>query len=125
MTELSGEPAYRQVANDLRRQIQEGALAAGSRLPSLTQLTATYGASSTVIKAAINELRADGLVVGQQGKGVFVREPNDLTATREGSEGLSLLTDQVKALRVEVQQVNERLAAVEERVGTGKPQRRR
>src|SRR4051794_11401095 len=63
--ELTGEPAYRQVANDLRGQITTGVLPAGAQLPSTTALTQKYGVSATVIKAALNELRVDGLIVGQ------------------------------------------------------------
>ena len=118
MTELSGEPAYQQVANDLRRQIRKGSMPAGTRLPSTSQLMATYGHSSTVIKAAINELRADGLVVGQQGKGVFVRDPSGTEERTEGSDQFRVLMAQVRTLRDEVRQVNKRLAVVEQHVLT-------
>ena len=120
MTELSGEPAYQQVANDLRRQIRKGSMPAGHRLPSTSQLMATYGHSSTVIKAAINELRADGLVVGQQGKGVFVREPSGAGERPTGSDQFRTLMAQVKSLRDEVRHVNERLAVVEQHVLTSR-----
>ena len=120
MTELSGEPAYQQVANDLRRQIRKGSMPAGTRLPSTSQLMATYGHSSTVIKAAINELRADGLVVGQQGKGVFVRDPSEAGDRPAGSDQFRTLMAQVQTLRDEVRQVNERLSAVEQKVGTAR-----
>ena len=118
MTELSGEPAYQQVANDLRRQIRKGSMPTGTRLPSTSQLMATYGHSSTVIKAAINDLRADGLVVGQQGKGVFVRDPRGAGERPEGSDQFRALMDQVRTLRDEVRQVNKRLAVVEQHVLT-------
>jgi DNA-binding GntR family transcriptional regulator len=98
LIELSGEPAYLQVANDLRRQIRKGSMPTGTRLPSTTQLMATYGHSSTVIKAAINELRADGLVVGQQGKGVFVRDPSGAGDRPGGSDQFRVLMAQVQTL---------------------------
>lgn len=121
LTELSGEPAYRQVASDLRRQIRGGKLPAGSQLPSLSQLMTTYNASSTVIKAAINELRTDGLVVGQQGKGIFVREPNAEPDEKSASAEVRALMNEIKALRDEVRQVNERIAAVEEQARAAHP----
>jgi GntR family transcriptional regulator len=74
MTSMSGTPAYVQVAGDLRSQIDRGTLPPGAQLPSSSQLREIYSVSNTVIRDAINELRRSGLVVGQQGKGVFVRE---------------------------------------------------
>src|SRR5580704_13355159 len=68
-----GWPAYQRVAGALRRQIAAGELAVGSAIPSTAQLTALFSVSSTVARAAVAQLRADGLVVGQPGKGVFVR----------------------------------------------------
>ncbi len=73
MTESIGRPAYQQVADDLRRRIAEAELPVGSAIPSTTKLAKAYGVSITVVRAAVAQLRADGLVVGQPGKGVFVR----------------------------------------------------
>src|SRR5437660_1026307 len=73
MADLSGTPAYLQVAADLRKQIAGGSLPVGAQLPSMAQLRELYGVSNTVIRDALNDLRREGLVIGQQGKGVFVR----------------------------------------------------
>lgn len=70
---MSGTPAYVQVAADLRSQIESGVLQPGQQIPSNSQLRSIYSVSNTVVRDAVNELRRDGLVVGQQGKGVFVR----------------------------------------------------
>ncbi|MFD2357315.1 GntR family transcriptional regulator [Nonomuraea ferruginea] len=51
-----------------------GSLAPGTPLPSTTRLAEQYGASLSVVKLAVGVLRTEGLVIGQQGKGVFVRE---------------------------------------------------
>jgi DNA-binding GntR family transcriptional regulator len=112
--ELTGEPAYRQVANDLRRQITTGALPTGAQLPSTTALTRKYGVSATVIKAALNELRVDGLVVGQQGKGTFVRNPSNATSGSDSE--LREIMAHIQALRDDLRQVNERLASLEEQI---------
>ncbi|MGW4662897.1 GntR family transcriptional regulator [Streptosporangium sandarakinum] len=70
---MSGTPAYVRIADDLRAKIRSGELADGAQLPSMSQLRDAYGVSSTVIRSVLAELRNEGLVVGQQGKGVFVR----------------------------------------------------
>jgi DNA-binding GntR family transcriptional regulator len=80
-----GRPAYQRVAEDLRRQIAAGDLPVGSAIPSTAKLTKAYQVSYTVIRAAIGELRAAGLVLGQPGKGVFVRATPDEVAERTSS----------------------------------------
>lgn len=63
------------VVDDLRRQIESGVLPAGTQLPTEPQLEARFGVSRTVVREAIAELRAGGLVAPIQGKGMFVTEP--------------------------------------------------
>ena len=82
MTESIGRPAYQQVADDLRAKIASAEFPVGSAIPSTAELTRTYGVSSTVVRAAVAQLRADGLLVGQPGKGVFVRSTPAAVAER-------------------------------------------
>lgn len=97
MTSMSGIPAYVQVADDLRSQIERGALPPGAQLPSSSQLREIYSVSNTVVRDAINELRRAGLVIGQQGKGVFVR--GTMTADSSTEPELRELQDKVAALQ--------------------------
>ena len=110
MTTMSGMPAYLQVADDLRRQIRTGVLEPGAQLPSMAQLRHQYGVSNTVVRDALNELRRGGLVVGQQGKGVFVR-PTDESATSANDSD-----DDTSALRREVADLQRRVGALESRL---------
>jgi GntR family transcriptional regulator len=121
---LTGQPAYRQVADDLRRQIADGSLAVGSRLPTITQLMARYDVSSTVVKAAINQLKIEGLVIGQQGKGVFVRRRARIEPGSDSPEFAEVMK-QLQTIRADLEELNERLARVEEVVGDGRWSRRR
>ncbi|WP_226367844.1 winged helix-turn-helix domain-containing protein [Pseudonocardia sp. ICBG162] len=80
MTEHTGRPKYLQVADELRRAIRAGSYPVGSELPSTSQLTRTYEVSTTVVRAAVRELRQEGVVQGQPGKAVYVTaEPGDGT----------------------------------------------
>ena len=113
-----GVPAYRQVAEELRRQIAAGELAVGSAIPSTARITALYGVSSTVARAAVAELRAEGLVVGAPGKGVFVRATPSVAAERalsveELGRRLAELQGEVDALRAEVRELRRRVDAAE------------
>lgn len=68
------EPAYLQVARDIREQISSGKLKPGDKLPSFGALCQHYSASSTVIRSAMLVLKAEGLIDGRQGKGVYVTD---------------------------------------------------
>jgi GntR family transcriptional regulator len=70
----SGVPAYRQVAEAIRRQIKAGELPPGAALPSERDLVARFGVSRPTIRDAIKLLRSQGLVVAEHGRGMFVRK---------------------------------------------------
>ena len=59
----------------LGRDIESGVLEPGSRLPTEQQLASRLGVSRNVIREAIAQLRADGLVEARQGVGAFVMAP--------------------------------------------------
>lgn len=69
------QAAYLQVADDIRAQIRAGELLPGDQLPYKRELAVRYKVSGQVIDAAMIVLRAEGLVEGRQGKGVFVVGP--------------------------------------------------
>jgi DNA-binding GntR family transcriptional regulator len=92
-----GLPAYQRVAGDLRNRIAGGELPVGSAIPSTARLIEQYRVSSTVARAAVAQLRADGLVVGQPGKGVFVRATPDAAA--ENAVSVEALGERVDRLR--------------------------
>lgn len=71
---LSDRPVYKQIADWLRDQMDEGRLAAGDRLPSEAELMEMFGRTRTTIRRAIDMLAAEGRVRAQRGVGVFVRE---------------------------------------------------
>lgn len=92
-----GRPEYQRVADDLRQKIAAGDLPVGSAIPSTAKLTDSYEVSYTVIRAAIAQLRAAGLLQGRPGKGVFVRATPDEVAERALS--IDDLATQVAELR--------------------------
>lgn len=67
-------PLHRRLADELRRAIRDGALAAGEAVPSEAELSAAYGVSRGTVRQALAALRAESLIVGGRGaKPVVVR----------------------------------------------------
>jgi DNA-binding GntR family transcriptional regulator len=111
MTDWSGEPAYKQVAEDLREKIREKVLNPEDQLPSMPQLQADYGVSITVVRMAIAELRAEGTLRTHQGKGIFVqRVPGKSAASPEYVN----LAEALNAVREHVHRLDERVAELEQ-----------
>lgn len=75
MTLVPGVPLYHQIAEDLKRQIEAGVLKPGDKLPSTRELREIYSVSETVIRFVMVELKAQSLVYGQPGRGVYVGTP--------------------------------------------------
>jgi GntR family transcriptional regulator len=89
-------PLYRQITDQLRRQIESGELQAGMQVPTEDQLMETYHASRNTVRSALKELTARGLTQTLHGKGTFVSEPvhpivitltSDPKTGRGGGEG--------------------------------------
>ncbi|TDD20753.1 winged helix-turn-helix domain-containing protein [Nonomuraea diastatica] len=118
MVKNTGRPGYLQIADDLRAQIHGGSLAPGTPLPSTTRLAEQYGASLSVVKLAVGVLRTEGLVIGQQGKGVFVRDTAEQPPQAGGDPA-----GEVAELRAAVQDLSLRLAKVEQQLATSTTRR--
>ncbi|MCF6470717.1 winged helix-turn-helix transcriptional regulator [Nonomuraea sp. MG754425] len=119
MVEKTGRPGYLQIADDLRTQIRTGSLAPGAALPSTAQLCQRYDVSASVVKAAISVLRTEALIVGQQGKGVFVREgaAASASASASGDEpAASEIMEQLAQMRSTLATLGDRIAELEKAV---------
>ncbi|MFC5137673.1 GntR family transcriptional regulator [Actinomycetospora rhizophila] len=68
-------PPYRQIADHLRAAIDRGDLVAGDKLPSEAELIGNYGVARMTVRQAVQELRNEGRVVAEHGRGTFVRPP--------------------------------------------------
>ncbi|WP_424536684.1 winged helix-turn-helix domain-containing protein [Sphaerisporangium viridialbum] len=111
MVQNTGRPGYLQIADELRGQIRSGALPPGQALPSIAQLCQRYEVSASVVKSAISVLRTEGFVIGQQGKGVFVRDPAEVDA--QPAAGNGQIMDQLAEIRAALGDLGNRLADLE------------
>ena len=66
-------PRYRQIADELRVEIDAGLLTPGSALPSETELIAAHRVSRATVRRALAALESDGLISTYPGKGRYVR----------------------------------------------------
>ncbi|WP_326598087.1 GntR family transcriptional regulator [Streptomyces sp. NBC_01803] len=64
---------FRVIAEDLRKEIQNGVITPGEKLPSEHQLADRFETTRATVRKAVALLRSEGLVVSRQGAGVIVR----------------------------------------------------
>jgi GntR family transcriptional regulator len=67
-------PKYRDIADELREQIERGDLPPGSKLPFTEDLMARFSASKSTVRAAVDVLAQEGLVVARRRYGTVVRD---------------------------------------------------
>jgi GntR family transcriptional regulator len=119
-------PMYRQIAEDLREQIESSQLEPGQQLQTELELREVYNASRNTVRDAIKWLTALGLVETRPGQGTFVVtkiDPFVTTLTRKEGEvaeggqstsNLSKVGDRLepesKYVRVEIQGAPEPIA---------------
>jgi len=65
-------PLYHQLAEELRKKIENGEWPLHTLIPSETELCKKYGVSRGTVRQAILELTRDGLVYRKPGQGTFV-----------------------------------------------------
>lgn len=71
--DIPAQYAYRRIANDLRRRIENGEFRAGDILPSEAALVERYGVARGTARQAFADLVKAGLIDTRPGKGRFVR----------------------------------------------------
>jgi GntR family transcriptional regulator len=121
-------PMYRQIAEDLRAQIEAGELEPGQQLRTELELRDHYGASRNTVRDAIRWLTNLGLVETKPGQGTFVVQKIDpfvseLTGDPQtgwgGDEGAVYLSEVSKQnrkpasspLQVEIQEASDVMAS--------------
>lgn len=109
----SGDPLYRQVVEAIRLRIAKGELKPGDQLPSIRELASQLQINSRTVVKAYEELEGAGLVVLQQGRGVFVA--SNRAALPLGERRKRLLEIAMKML-IEASQVGSNLDEVIEAI---------
>jgi GntR family transcriptional regulator len=63
---------YQQISSSIRKQILDGELKPGDRLPPVREMTTRWGCTTGTVQRAYQELAAQGLVSGRAGQGTHV-----------------------------------------------------
>lgn len=74
---MAQQPMYQQIADTIRRQIEDGELSRGAQLPTELELREKFNASRNTVRDAIKRLAALGLVETRPGQGTFVTQSMD------------------------------------------------
>jgi GntR family transcriptional regulator len=91
------EVRYRAIADELRRRVEGGELAAGALLPSESELSIAYDVSRVTVRKALELLRDEGLIDARQGFGWFVAT----APVRQSLGRLGTIEDQLAELGVD------------------------
>jgi GntR family transcriptional regulator len=75
-SQLSGHfvPYYYQIANLLRRKIEDGEILPGAKLPGEFELAESFGVSRVPVRQALSLLVGDGILIRHRGRGTFVTQ---------------------------------------------------
>jgi GntR family transcriptional regulator, trigonelline degradation regulator len=127
LIERAAAPLRRQVLEELRQSIIAGRLAPGSRLIE-RELIAMMGVSRTVIREALRQLEAEGLVAIIPNKGPVVREltlaeAKDLYSIRAVLEGLAARLFTANASPAQKKLLEQALSATAQSYVDGDPTR--
>ena len=97
----SGQPIYRQVIEQIRRQIMAGQLAPGDQLMPVRELAGRLRVNPMTISKAYSLLEAEGLLERRRGVGLFVAK---LRKDQKGKTKANLLEQALmKAVTTAVQ----------------------
>lgn len=75
LSRSSAGTLYQQLLSELVEQIESGRIGVGDKLPSEADLVREYGVSRTTARRALDELRREGHVRREPGRGTFLASP--------------------------------------------------
>lgn len=101
------------IADELRREIDDGQYPVGERLPSYRALVARFGVAVNTAQVAVQLLEKDGYVITESRRGAFVVERS---ARKPAEIRLRDLRRELGDLRTEIRQARDAVAGLERRV---------
>ena len=105
---MAGDTARRprtlaqELVQALAARIREGRIAAGGKLPTEAAVMAEFGVSRTVVREALSQLQAAGLVQTRHGIGTFALAPSADEGFRVDPQQLETLRDVIALLELRI-----------------------
>ncbi|MFF3514786.1 GntR family transcriptional regulator [Streptomyces sp. NPDC002573] len=94
----------------------------GDQLPAARKLAKELGVQLMTVQGAYGQLRDEGLILTQQGRGTFVRDPSAPLGTEPGSSpAFTALAAELSSIHDALRVLGERLDRLEQIVGNGTP----
>lgn len=93
---LQGQPlkvtyAYRQIADEIERQIMDGTLQPGEQLPGETDLAEMFGVTRSTVREGLRQLESDGLVHRPSPRRLEVATPSITKLTTRAGRAMTLM----------------------------------
>lgn len=117
-------PTAKEIAAEFREKITgpDREYAPGDQLPAARKLAKDLGVQLMTVQSAFGQLRDEGLVLTQQGRGTFVRDPSMPLGTEPGSSpAFTALATELSSIHDALRLLGERLDRLEQLVGDGTP----
>lgn len=112
---------YSTIASLLRRQIDDGMLVPGERLPSQQALARRYRVALVTIRQAIELLEGEGLVMRRHGSGTYVSDPLPSRRWVTLESGWGALLRMVETTKVRMVRVDDDVQSPTLADGEGQP----
>ncbi len=116
------KPTAKEIAGKLREQIADGTYGPNAQLPAARALAKDLGVQLMTVQSAYRQLRDEGLIITQQGRGSFVRDPAVPLGTEAGSSpAFTALSSELSVIHETLRQLGDRLERLERLVEHGTP----
>jgi GntR family transcriptional regulator len=94
----SNRPVYRQIIDQIKRDIAMGRLIKDEKLPTVRQLAAQLAINPNTIAKAYRQLESEGIIVTKPGSGAFIA---NLDSNLSRTVRKRLLSDELERIAVE------------------------
>ena len=121
ISQADRRPMYLQIIEQIRHRVALGDWRPGQEIPSIRALAVAAQVSVITVKRAYLELEREGVIVTRQGKGSFISDSVDLSATlrqQELDQHLSAATAIGRDLGLTLEEIESRLRAAMQARGT-------
>ncbi|MFG2194974.1 winged helix-turn-helix domain-containing protein [Streptomyces sp. NPDC048639] len=101
------------VADEVRERIRSGVYPDG-KLPTTRELAKEFGFAGQTVRDGLGVLVGEGLIFSAGNRGYFIAGDTDVSSARKPD-----VVEEIKEMRLQIQALTERVAALEEGTASG------